>query len=88
MSKEDLHKTLERLRAEVSTLEEDAGPVKDRVNCLIRDLEQQIQDLDDAGHRATMRGRLAELIEQVESEHPSITSMLEQIMATLASVGV
>jgi hypothetical protein len=88
MSKEDLHKIVERLRAEVGSLEKDAGPVKDRVSGLLSDLEHQVQDLDDAGHRATMRDRIAELIGQIESEHPSITGMLEQILTALASLGV
>ena len=88
MNKEDLHTTLERLRCELSTLGPEAGPVKDRVNSLVNDLEQQFQDLDNPGHRATMRDRLATLIEQFESKHPSITGMLDQIMTTLASMGV
>ncbi len=88
MSKEDLHKTLERLRAEVSSLDIDSGPVKDRLNSLIVDLEHQAQDLDDAGHRATMRDRLTTLIQQIESEHPSITGMLEQIIRALNSMGI
>ena len=54
MNKEDLHTTLEQLRCELSTLGAEAGPVKDRVNSLINDLEQQFQDLDNRGHRATM----------------------------------
>jgi hypothetical protein len=55
---------------------------------LIDDLEQQIQDLDNPGHRATMRDRRATLIEQFESKHPSITGMLDQIMTSLAGMGV
>ena len=88
MNKEDLHKTLERLRCELSALGPEAGPVKDRVNSLINDLEQQLQDLDNPGHRATMRDRLATLIEQFESQHPAITGMLDQIMTGLAGMGV
>jgi len=88
MNKEDLHETLERLRRELSALGPEAGPLKDRVNSVINDLERQFQDLDNPGQRATMRDRLATLIEQVESQHPSITSMLDQIMTSLASMGV
>ena len=88
MTKDDLHKTLERLRCELSTLGPEAGPVKDRINSLIDDLEQQFQDLDNPEHRATMRDRLATLIEQLESQHPSITGMLDQIMTGLANMGV
>ena len=88
MNKEDLHETLEQLRCELSTLGPEAAPVKDRVNSLINDLEQQFQDLENPGHRATMRDRLVTLIEQFESKHPSITGMLNQIMTTLAGMGV
>jgi regulator of replication initiation timing len=88
MNKEDLHETLERLRCELGALGPESGPLKDRVNSLINDLEQQFQDLDNPGQRATMRDRLAKLIEQVESQHPSITSILDQIMTSLASMGV
>jgi hypothetical protein len=88
MNKEDLHKTLERVRCEPSALGPEAGPVKDRVNSLINDLEQKFQDLDNPGHRATMRARLAALIEQFESKHPSIMGMLDKIMTSLAGMGI
>ena len=88
MNTEDLHKTLERVRGELGALGPEAGAVKDRVNSLIIDLEQQFQDLDNPGHRATMRDRLATLIEQFESKHPAITGMLDQIMTSLAGMGV
>ncbi len=88
MDKEELHKTLQRLRCELNALGPEAGPVKDRANSLINDLEQQLQDLDNPGHRATMRGRLVTLIEQFESKHPSITGMLDQIATSLAGMGV
>jgi hypothetical protein len=88
MNHEDLHNTLERLRGELSALGPEAGPVKDRVNSLIDDLERQIHDLDNPGHRATLHARLAALIEQFESKHPAITGMLDQITTTLAGMGV
>jgi ABC-type transporter Mla subunit MlaD len=88
MNTEDLHKALERVRGELSALGPDAGPVKDRVNSVINDLERQLQDLDNRGHRATLHDRLAALIEQIESKHPAITGMLDQIMTTLAGMGV
>jgi len=88
MNKEDLHKSLEKLRCELSTLGPEAGPAKDHVNSLIEDLDKELQDLDNPRHRATIRDRLATLIEQFESKHPSITGMLDQIMTSLAGMGV
>jgi hypothetical protein len=88
MNKEDLRKSLEQLQCELIALGPEADPAKDRVNSLIDDLDQQLQDLDNPGHRATIRDRLATLIEQFESKHPSITGMLDQIMTSLAGMGV
>ncbi|MGO9110060.1 MAG: DUF4404 family protein [Thermoguttaceae bacterium] len=88
MQQENLQKTLEQLRCELSTLGPEAAPVKDHVNSLINDLEQQLQDLDKAEHRETIRGRLVALVEQFEREHPSITSLLDRIITFLANMGV
>lgn len=88
MDKEDLHKTLERLRCELSDLGPEAGAFKDRVNSLINDLEQQFQDSESPGHKATMRDRLATLIEQFGAQHPAIAGMLDQIMTGLAGMGI
>jgi hypothetical protein len=88
MNKEDLQKTLERLRCELSTLGPEAGAVKDRVNSLINDLEQQLQDSDNPMHRATMLARVSVLIEQFESQHPAITGLLDQISTALAGMGI
>ena len=88
MNKEDLHKTLERLRCELSTLGPEAAPVKDRVNSLIDDLEKQLQDLDNAGHRATMRDRLAALDRTVRVKIPVHHEHVDQIMTGLANMGV
>jgi hypothetical protein len=88
MQQENLQKTLKKLRYELSALGPEAAPVKEHINSLINDLEQQLQDLDKAEHRATIRGRLVALVEQFEEEHPSITSLLDQIITSLANMGV
>jgi len=88
MQQEELQKTLEQLRYELSALGPEAAPVKDHINSLINDLEQQFQDLDRAEQRATIRDRLEALVERLEREHPSITSLLSQIITSLANMGV
>lgn len=88
MNKEDLQKTLGRLRCELDALGPEAGPLKVHMNDLLNDLEQHFEDLDRFGHRAAMRDRLAALVEQFESEHPSITGMLDQVVTSLANIGV
>jgi len=88
MQQENLQRTLEQLRYELSALGPEADPVKDHINSLINDLERQLQDLDKAEYRATIRGRLLALVERFEREHPSITSLLDQIITSLANMGV
>jgi len=79
---------LEQLRSELSALGPDAGLAKEHINRLIDDLEEQFQGLENAAHRATLRDRIARLIVRFESEHPSITGMLDRIVTTLANIGV
>ena len=88
MRQENLQKTLEQLRNEISGLGPEAAPVKDHINSLINDLKQQRQDLDKAEHRAMIRDRLVALAKRLEQEHPSIASLLDQIVTTLANMGV
>ena len=88
MQHENLQKTLEQLRYELSALGPEAAFVKDHINSLINDLEQQLQDLDKAENLAMIRGRLVALVKRLEQEHPSITSLLSQIITSLANMGV
>ena len=88
MNKETLHKTLEQLRCELDGLGPESGPVKDHISSLVNDLERQFQDLGNVGQRVAMRNRIAALIERFELEHPSIAGMLNQIVTTLANMGV
>jgi hypothetical protein len=88
MQRENFQKTLEQLRYELSALGPEAAPVKDHIYSLINDLEQQFQDLDNAEQRATIRDRLVALVQRLEREHPSITSLLGQIIKSLGNMGV
>ena len=88
MTKEEFYKILERLRSEVNALEAGDALVRDRVNCLITDLEHQVENMEDAEHRRSMRKRLAEAAERFETDHPSIAGMLDQIIGTLGNIGI
>ncbi len=45
MTKSEFRKVLERFRSEINALEEVDVQVRERVNVLITDLEQQVEDL-------------------------------------------
>ncbi|MGO8744697.1 MAG: DUF4404 family protein [Thermoguttaceae bacterium] len=88
MTKGEFYKILERLRSEINALEGDDALVRERVNCLITDLEHQVENRGNAEHRRSIVDRLAELTERFETGHPSIAGMLEQIVATLGNIGI
>ena len=88
MTKSEFRKVLERFRSEINALEEVDVQVRERVNVLITDLEQQVETLDDAQRRRTALDRLTELTERFETEHPAIAGMLDRIIATLGNIGI
>ena len=87
MRKSEIHRLLEQLRTELKAAEGDKALVEDRVNSLISDLERQLDNLEDMDHTA-MLDRIREVVEQFETEHPSITAVLNRIMTTLSNMGI
>ncbi|MCI0590326.1 MAG: DUF4404 family protein [Gammaproteobacteria bacterium] len=88
MSKEELQKSLNRLRREIDKLEGDNELVRERVSPLINDLEHQLENPDDARHRDPLMESVREFIEQFEVEHPRITGIFNDIMVTLSNMGI
>jgi hypothetical protein len=54
MTKGEFYKILERLRSEINALEGDDALVRERVNCLITDLERQVENRGNADHRRSI----------------------------------
>jgi phage shock protein A len=87
MSKEEIQKAIARLKTEIDTLDADKAAVKKRLNSLIRDLERQLEHADEVDH-GPMIERMGSLVEQFETEHPTITGILNGIMTSLSNMGI
>ncbi len=88
MSQADVDQSLESLRAEINQLNTPDTAVKDKLLQLIGSVEKQLQDPEDSAHKQTNLQTLPTLIEQFESEHPTVTRTLSKLLNTLSSMGI
>ena len=88
MSKHELRDALTQLYAEIEKLQDEDSEVKDRLNELIKDIEEQIEGEGDELHADTLIDKLQLQIEQFETEHPRVTGILNQLMLTLSNMGI
>lgn len=87
MSKENLVRDLERLRAEIAQLARNNPDASRKLNALINNLEKRISTPTDDDND--------DLVEQVkneitlfEAEHPRATAILNDILVTLSNMGI
>ena len=83
MSRAQLEQLLTRLRDELAALERDGAAPNPRLHQLVTDVEAQLAAPDD-----TLVGDLRHRVETFEVEHPRLTSILNDIMVTLANLGI
>ena len=88
MSREEVSKSLDRLRSEINKLDKGDELVKKHVDELIGELEHQLEHSGDPAHKATLIESLRKFVEQFETEHPRVTGILNHIMVTLGNMGV
>ncbi len=87
MPEQRIRENLERLRAEISKIEEGDATTRDRLNGLIDDIETEIES-DDETRDQSLPESLQEAITQFETEHPRTTAILNDIMITLSNMGI
>lgn len=87
MSKEDILKSISRLKAEVDSLDPDKAAVKKKVHHLIRDLERQLENPDNMDH-GHMIDQIDTAVRSLEAEHPAITGILNGIATILSNMGI
>lgn len=85
MSKEELHRSLDALKAEVGKLNESDDEVRRRVEALIADVERGIDDPDEEDESLTER--VNHFVEQFENEHP-IAKTLRRFVTALGEIGI
>jgi hypothetical protein len=90
MDGQELRNLLEKLRDEI----ENATSVDEKGRMLLRELDADIQELLERSEsekeqlRSSMIGKLQDMIEQLEVDHPDLTSILSQLSAILSNAGI
>jgi predicted nuclease with TOPRIM domain len=88
MSKEKVLGYLKHLQTEIANLEECDGPTKEHLSNLTSEIEHLLDNPDDHSKRVAVVQQLKTRIEQFETEHAGLTSVLEQLMTTLSNMGI
>lgn len=88
MIREELRKSIERLRSEIDAVEKDDVGTKEHLQSLVTDLEKQVDNIAGEDHRDSLLDRLSEAIEAFETSHPHLTDALNKIVVTLGNMGI
>lgn len=88
MSKEDLHKTLLRLRAELAELRPRDPELGAEVDHLIAGVEKQLREPGDAAHKENLLEDFPGAIVKLELDHPKLGAVLRQMVTALSSSGI
>lgn len=86
MSEQQLREQLEHLRALVNEIGAERPDSLERLNRLVSDIEDRLEDRDATRPDATDAVR--EAIRHFEVEHPRATAVLNDIMVTLSNMGI
>jgi hypothetical protein len=88
MSREKVLGYLKHLQTEIDSLEECDGPTKEHLSNLTSEIKHLLDNPNDDSKRVALVQQLKTRIEQFETEHAGLTSVLEQIMITLSNMGI
>ncbi len=82
---DNLHESIESLRAEIRRIEKTHPEDKERLGHLVAELER-------ASHPDTNRegltAKVREAVRHFEAEHPKVTTILNGVLESLSNVGV
>lgn len=87
MSAEDLRELIEKLRVEVESLPSDDVEARKRLDAIIEELDKKITEPGTEDHHGLV-SNLQDSIKEMEVRHPETTSLLNNIMMTLANMGI
>ena len=87
MSEQNLRDLIDRLKGEVAALPEKDVDARSRLESIISDLESRLES-DELTAAPGLRGTLQDHIQQLEARHPDATTVLNNIMMTLANMGI
>jgi hypothetical protein len=87
MSEQDLKELLDKLRTEVKAMPSDDVDARQRLNDIIAELDKKLEEPGTEDHQGLV-GNLQDSIHELEARHPDTTTLLNNIMMTLANMGI
>ncbi len=87
MSEQDLKVLIEKLRREVDALPGDDVDARRRLDAIIGELDKKLNEPGAEDHHGLI-GNLQDSIKELEARHPDTTTLLNNIMMTLANMGI
>lgn len=88
MSHDELTELVDRLKAEVASLESTDHEARTRLQSLITDLETRLAEDDTDSSDDDLLDSLRESVDRFEVEHPRATGIINQIMVMLGNMGI
>lgn len=83
-----LRAQLETLRSQVNELAAGDPDSMQRLNGLIADIERRLEDPPQAHAHRHLLSSMEDTLHHFEVEHPRATAILNEIMVTLANMGI
>ena len=90
MTNEELRKLLAEIRDELEHTDTDDKRERGLLGDLISDIQELLERAkkDSVQPEESMLGRLEDAIEDLEADHPTLTSMLSNLLAALSNAGI
>ncbi len=87
MSEQNLGELINRLKEEVACLPDNDVDARSRLDGIITELQAQFGD-EETPNSPTLTTNIQDTIHQLEARHPDATTVLNNIMMTLANMGI
>ncbi|MFO1418981.1 MAG: DUF4404 family protein [Methylotetracoccus sp.] len=88
MSENDITRALADLRQQISELPAADSAIREKMQGLLSDLEQQLGTVADVEPNHDLAEDIKEAISEFEIEHPRLTGILNDIMIALGNLGI
>ncbi len=87
MAEKEINEALYTLRHEVEQLEDSQPELKEKLESLLSELEDQLEASEDH-HRLHLVEDFKTALSQFEVEHPTATGVIGELMLTLSNLGI
>lgn len=87
MSTQDLRELVDSLKKEIDALPSDDVAARDKLNGIIAELNKKLDEPGSEDHQGLV-SNLQDSIKELEARHPDTTTLLNNIMMSLANMGI